>query len=62
MSSNLYRNKHILIKHGLLPSVHVDNAEYERVMHGLDPVASANWTLEHCSLEDQLDSVSYLYY
>lgn len=57
-SQHAYRNKGILFKHGLIDSIHVDNAIYEEKMSSLDSMTKTNWTFEHCSLEDQLDSVS----
>nr|XP_029731087.1 sodium-dependent neutral amino acid transporter B(0)AT3-like isoform X1 [Aedes albopictus]XP_029731088.1 sodium-dependent neutral amino acid transporter B(0)AT3-like isoform X1 [Aedes albopictus]XP_029731089.1 sodium-dependent neutral amino acid transporter B(0)AT3-like isoform X1 [Aedes albopictus]XP_029731090.1 sodium-dependent neutral amino acid transporter B(0)AT3-like isoform X1 [Aedes albopictus] len=51
-------NKGILFKHGLIDSIHVDNAIYEEKMNSLDPMTKTNWTFEHCSLEEQLDSAA----
>lgn len=51
-------NKGILFKHNLIDSIHVDNAIYEAKMNSLDEATKANWTFEHCSLEEQLDSAA----
>ncbi|ETN67077.1 solute carrier family 6 (neurotransmitter transporter), invertebrate [Anopheles darlingi] len=51
-------NKHVLVKHGLLESVHVDNSEYEHVMAGLNSTMLKDWEFEKCSLEDQLSSAA----
>ncbi|XP_065093884.1 sodium-dependent neutral amino acid transporter B(0)AT3 isoform X3 [Ochlerotatus camptorhynchus] len=51
-------NKGILFKHNIIDSIHVENDIYEAKMNSLDEATKANWTFEHCSLEEQLDSAA----
>ncbi|XP_052891750.1 sodium-dependent neutral amino acid transporter B(0)AT3 isoform X1 [Anopheles moucheti] len=51
-------NKHILVKHNLLPSMDVDNSEYEHAMASLNETMTKEWEFEKCSLEDQLSSAA----
>lgn len=58
---NLFsRNKHHLFNHGLLPGLNATDSVYEAAIANLTEETSKTIGIMHCSLEEQLEAVSYI--